>query len=610
MVDLSGLGNLTGPGNDDVLELNVDSGGLIKLDNARQITGGTRFNIGLPSFQIPQATLLDSATVNLAANAGFLLPQVASITSSALNISTGAVFTASQVASIVNSSINLAPQSKFDAPQLNSITSSSIGVAPEAIFDSPRLSSMDNVPLNLVGNGSFLATNLSTYRNSDIPILPGRDFRGGLLTNIYGSRISVIGGMNYRVGALSYEMPVTVDWASTIFSADGSGSLLDLSSLKTVQVNGVRSSYYWGPCGGGYAYCGEYSITASNRGVIDLSGLDTIYGTDPSNYGGDDWLALKVQNGGNILLTTLRQVTRRTRFDIEVPQFAMPALQTVDNTGFNLSDGTRLDLPSLQQFDNSWISFGFNSSFNAPQLINLLNSDLNLVPGKIFNAPAITNINGSRISVANGATWTCTAQSYVTAGSALLSADGLGSVLDFSSMETIAGSGLTLSVQNGGSIRLGSLRQVTGATSFVLGDGQRMDLTNLTRLVDGVSIRFGTGSTFNAPRLVEVINSDLALTAAGNFVAPPLTNIYASRLSVSGGRTMHVAAQSYEMPLTVDWCPHSSILGRREWIVVGPFFSENRSSQRRKILLLLGTLWRLLRLLCRVFYHCDQPRGN
>ena len=605
VVDLSGLGNLTGPGSDDVLELNVDTAGLIKLDNVRQITGRTRFNIGLPSFQIPQATLLDSATVNLSANAGFQLPQVASITSSAINISTGALFHASQASSIAGSSMGVGQQGLFHAPQLNSITGSSISVAPDGIFNAPQLNSitgstigvdpggmftapqlrsMDNVPLTLAGNGAFLATNLTTYRNSDIPILPGRDFSGGLLTNIYASRIWVNGGMNYRVGALDYEMPPTdfgllgYRWSppevvsSSLFSADGSGSLLDLSTMRSVRVHGITGSWYDYNYGWRYSVSGNYFISAANQGVIDLSGLDTIYGADPNNYGGDDWLAFKVQTSGDILLPNLRQVTQRTRFDIQVPRFEMRSLQAVDNTGFNLSDGTRLDLPSLQRFDNSWISFGFNSSFNAPQLVDFLNSDLNLVPGKIFSAPGITNINGSRISVANGATWICTAESYLAAGSALLSADGLGSLLDFSSMktfaaggsiavnnsgtidlsglETITGSGLTLSVQNGGSLRLENLQQATGTTRIVLGDGERLDLTNLTRLADGVSVTFGTGSTFNAPRLVEVINSDLAVTGVGSFIAPPLTNIYASRLSVSGGRALHVAATSYEMPPT------------------------------------------------------------
>jgi hypothetical protein len=557
VVDLSSLGNLTGPGSDDLLELNVGSGGRIKLDNVRQVTSGTRLNIGAPGFELPAATLFANSTINVATGSVFRLPQAAAIT---------------------NSSINVAPDGMFDAPQLNSL---------------------DGVPLTLAGNGMFLATNLVSYRNSDIPIFPGRDFRAGLLSDIYGSRIWVSGGTNFRVGAVYYEMPPSAGYNAnppkTLFSADGAGSLLDLAALKWLAVYGVYS--WWEPSYG-TRYDFTYSIRATNQGVIDLSRLETVYGAVTNYYvgenyvGGDDLLVFQVQSGGNILLPALKQVTQRTRFDLEVPWFEMPSLQKVDNTAFNLSNGTRLDLPSLQRFDSSRIDFGFNSSFSAPQLVNFVNSDLNLAPGKIFYAPGITNLDGSRISVGNGITWNCTAESYATptnwnASPTLLLADGMGSLLnlaslkslkvyggsngnytnsiaannngaiDLSALQTIAGPDpfsnggddwLTLSVQSGGNIRLGGLQQATGHTRFALGDSGSLDFTNLTRLADGCTIGFGPNSVFNAPRLTEFVNSDLSLSAGSTFIAPAFTNIYASRLAVSGGRTLHVTAQNYEMP--------------------------------------------------------------
>ena len=226
VVDLSGLGNLTGPGSDDVLELNVDTGGLIKLDNVNQVTSGTRFNIGAPGFELPAATLLANSTIN---------------------VSTGAVFRVAQAASLANSSIN---------------------VAPDGLFHAPQLSSMDGVPLNLLGNGVFLATNLVSYRNSDIPILPGRDIRTGLLTDIYGSRISVTGGTNYRVGALSYEMPPSQPYYTyppkNLFSADGAGSLLDLTNTQSTADSILI-----------YAY-----DTEGNRTRMSVNGAEATYGYD------------------------------------------------------------------------------------------------------------------------------------------------------------------------------------------------------------------------------------------------------------------------------------------------------------------------------------------
>ena len=302
MVDLSGLPNLAGPGSDDWLELNVDSGGVIKLDNVHQITSNTRFNVGLPSFTLPQATTLSSSTINLATNAGFYVPQLSSLTSSTMSASTGAV---------------------FEAASLAGITSSSINMSPGAVFQAPQLTSMDTVPLTLVGNAAFIATNLTTYKNSEIPIYPGRDFEVGVLTNIYGSWISVTGGTNFRVAAVGYELPGSSYYATcspyyrayppkNLFSADGAGSLLDLSSLKSVQVYGAREGY-----DSGWRNDWTYFITAANQGVIDLSGLEIVYGADPNAYicdcagncgyyGQDDWLSFKVQTGGTILLPNLK----------------------------------------------------------------------------------------------------------------------------------------------------------------------------------------------------------------------------------------------------------------------------------------------------------------
>ena len=298
-----------------------------------------------------------------------------------------------------------------------------------------------------------------------------------------------------------------------------------------------------------------------------------------------------------------------------MPEFQLPSLQKVDNTAFSLADGTRLDLASLQTFDTSSISFGFNSTFNAPQLLSFINSDLNLAPGKTINTPAFTNIYASRFSVSSGVTWTnCAATNYEVYANwntspTLFSADGAGSLLDVSSLKSLrvyggssgaytysitannsgvvdlsglevmtgadpfnygADDWLTLSLANGGSIRLSNLRQVSGRTRLVLGESTTLGLTNLTqmtsgcrvelgvnaafvapnltRLADNFSITFGAGSSLCAPLLREFVNSDLSLGAGSSFTGAPFTNIYASRLSVSGGRSLSVAAVSYELP--------------------------------------------------------------
>jgi hypothetical protein len=563
MVDLSGLANLVGPGSGGMLELDVDSGGQLKLDSARQLSQNLRFNLGVSEFQLPQAVSMDSVTIN----------QTATGELAATNLMT-----------IANSTINSATGGLFNLPSLATIASSTLNLTTGAVFSAPQLWFLDTVPLNIVGNGSFQATNLAVYLNSAIAVQPGRDVESGLLTNIYGSSISVKGGSTFRVGAGAYEFPGQGSYYTYpprfLFQSDGPGSVLDLSLLKSILVHGVQ--YGWDTTINGWRYDWTFFIDATNNGVIDLSGLQTAYGADPNNYGGDDWLSFKVESGGTILLPNLKVVTQRTRFDLQVPQFAMPSLQTVDHTLFNLPDGGKLDVASLTNFNNSSISFGFNSTFNAPQLRTFQNSTLNLIPGQVLSTPPFTNIDASRISVSSGSTLAVAAPAYLAPGgqsATVFSADGAGSLLDLSSVASLnttnGDSGHTytvavnnhgvvnlsglqtiqagsdswqLSLQNSGSILLSSLQQASGSVSFALGAGTRLDLPSLTSVSDGTSISFGAGTVFNAPVLVQFVNSDLSVATPGAFTSLPLTNIYQSRLSVSGGSTLHVAAQSYEIP--------------------------------------------------------------
>jgi hypothetical protein len=81
LVDLSGLGNLTGPGSGGVLELDVDNGGQLKLDSARQFSQNLRFNVAVPVFQLPQALSFSSVTFNQTAGGEFDATNLVSITS-------------------------------------------------------------------------------------------------------------------------------------------------------------------------------------------------------------------------------------------------------------------------------------------------------------------------------------------------------------------------------------------------------------------------------------------------------------------------------------------------------------------------------------------------
>ena len=313
LVDLSSLANLTGPGSGGVLEMDVDSGGQLRLDSARQFSQNLRFNVGVSVFQLPQAVSLSSATINQTAAGEFDAPNLVSVTSSTISSATNGV---------------------FNLPSLTTMSSSTINLTTGAVFSAPQLWSLDTVPVNISGSGSFRATNLVSYVNSAIAIQPGRDFEPGLLTNIYGSSISVSGGGTFRVAVPSYVQPA-MDYnycypPYNLFQATGPGSRLDLSSLNSLRVN--WANYAWDPTTSQWRWGWTYYIDAANQGVIDLSGLQIAYGAIQNNNNGPYWLSFKVESGGNILLPNLKVVTQKTRFDLQTPLFSVPSLQAVDNT--------------------------------------------------------------------------------------------------------------------------------------------------------------------------------------------------------------------------------------------------------------------------------------
>jgi len=78
--------------------------------------------------------------------------------------------------------------------------------------------------------------------------------------------------------------------------------------------------------------------------------------------------------------------------------------------------------------------------------------------------------------------------------------------------------------------------------------------TNLLTL-DTVPLNLISNGTFLATNLVAYRNSDIPMYPERNFQPGLLTDIYASRLSVSGGSTLRVAALGYDTPDDWRWSP-------------------------------------------------------
>ena len=167
----------------------------------------------------------------------------------------------------------------------------------------------------------FNAPALVECINSDLSVASPGALTTLPLTNIYASRLGVSGGSTLRVAARNYEIPY-YDWgtypgAPTRFSADGAGSLLDLSLIESIRIYGVY--YGWDPVSAGNRPDWDFKANASNQGFIDLSALQVVYGADPNNYqGGDDWFSFNARSGGTIKLGNL-SVYQRARFSASDP---------------------------------------------------------------------------------------------------------------------------------------------------------------------------------------------------------------------------------------------------------------------------------------------------
>ncbi|HYT61513.1 MAG TPA: hypothetical protein VEL06_15155, partial [Haliangiales bacterium] len=287
--------------------------------------------------------------------------------------------------------------------------------------------------------------------------------------------------------------------------------------------------------------------------------------------------------------------------------FSLPALLALSSGAISVGSNGSVVAPQLLTLDAVAVSLGTNASVIATNLSAYRNSDISFAPGRDFQYGLLTDVYASRISAIGGATGRIDALSYDTPADwrwspTLFSADGAGSLLDcssmtslrvrygaysgynyyftaknggvvdFSSVQTIIGpeegdDWINMTVSNGGTVRLPNLQQIvrqmilnvqvplytlpalTSANGTVLyiGTGNRLDLPQLRSFTSG-GIGWGFNSTLYAPNLLDVSYSAISLAPGNNLLAPPPTNVFASRLSVSGGSTFTVAASSYDTP--------------------------------------------------------------
>ena len=464
VIDMSSLSSaaLTSS-SEDRLRFSIATGGNIDLSNL-QTTSNTVFDVMVPSYSL--ASLLSAN----------------------------------------NTSFHTGPGAALSLPTLADINGGTHTVEAGASISAPSLATLRKATLAIDDSGSFSAPNVYDIQGTTITYTPGLNLTLGTLSEINSSRLFVEGGA--VVNNISDSVLTgTYSESQEIFTADGSGSLLDMSSLTSVSLS---ENTGWSD---------TLSIVARNSGVVDLSNVSSA-----TMAAGEDWLRFAVQSGGGLDLSNL-QSTSRVAFDVGVASYSLPSLASAANTNFQVASGTTVNLASLTaqnggrytlasgstveapiitSLNNVTLDLADTATFNAPMLTDFAGSTVTITPNTNFTPGLLSNINGARLFVEGGAVVSqviaTTFSGTYSESQEILVADGPGSVADLSSLTSMAlsentGWADTLSVvaRNSGTIDLSQLSSVGIAGSedvlrFLIQSGGHINMPSLQTASGKVSV--------------------------------------------------------------------------------------------------------------------------
>lgn len=323
---------------------------------------------------------------------------------------------------------------EFGAPvlELPALVSATRSHDDGSIRFEPPLGGTINLPSLTTADGLVIhgdefvinAPNLYTLRDSNVHITPTRVWNIPEPTDIDESRFYVTGGARVRVAALDYTFTTWPWWSQKLFYAEGTGSLIDASSLTEMNVSMGQNSADV-----------KFDLEARDGGVVDLSNVTHITGSFQRC-----WTRIIEATGGRVLVDGLASTSGQVSFEPEVSPYTVPALQTASTAHFLVRDFATINLPELTTATRCWFTMGTGGTLNAPQLATINGVTLNISPLSIINTAPLTNIDHSSIIVTGGRAYETVASGYVATeyfGGEKLKAEGAGSLLDASSITDV-----------------------------------------------------------------------------------------------------------------------------------------------------------------------------
>ena len=328
-IDLSGLTSLIGPGDNDRLYINVNTGGSINLDNLIDIShagtdGFTWFYLSNVTLSFPALTTLDYTSFSLD-NSTINLPSLNTVKSTLFQLTNGSranantspftysatglngtytLLSADGTDSLLDLSAMTTLNDGFSAGLTETHTIQTINgghIDLSGLTDLVGPGDNDRLYINVNTGGSINLNNLANISHagtdgrvrfsvaSEILDLPALSTVSS--TEFYASN----GGKIYANTSPFTYSATGLNGTYTLLSADGTDSLLDLSAMTTLN-DGFSAGLTQ-----------THTIQAINGGDIDLSGLTSLIGP-----GDNDKLCINVNTGGSIYMSSLATITGGT----------------------------------------------------------------------------------------------------------------------------------------------------------------------------------------------------------------------------------------------------------------------------------------------------------
>lgn len=413
-----------------------------------------------------------------------------------------------------------------------------------ATLNAGSLAAMRNVNFAAEPGSVFNAPNLTDVSGTTLNLNPGFTFNVGSLANVTGSRLLVSDGLSFNLVSAT-SMSGNYAESQTVLQSTGTGSQLDLSSLQSLALNDVSGGL------------DTLTVHAQNNGHIDLSNI--------ASATSNDLLRFLVETGGSIDLASLASTTN-VEFEVGISSTqSAPALANVDGGAIDLKAGATLNAGALNALRNANFTAAGGAAFNAPNLTDVSGSTVNLDPGFTFNVGALNNVDGARLFVSGGKNFNSVVATAMTGNYAetqtVLQADGTGSLLDLSTLQSLAlndVSGgvdtLTIAARNSGKVDLSGVTNLsTNDQVQVLATSQgEVDLTSLQSVTGTVFFDVDAESTLKLGNFTVTGNTTFNINDATSVVevagsllldAPAVFNV-ATAGGVSVGGNFSFASQN------------------------------------------------------------------